>query len=200
VVKVFTGLVAELGRVERLDAGDDGARIRIATQLAAEISSGDSVAVSGVCLTAAEVAGAAFEADVANQTLRMSSLGGLQVGDSVNLELALRPSDRMGGHIVQGHVDGTGEIAAVQEDGISRLLTVSIPAEMRRYVVERGSVTVDGVSLTVAETSAEGFEVALIPETLQRTTLGERVPGSRVNVELDVIARYVEGLMSGFRD
>jgi riboflavin synthase len=200
VVKVFTGLVAELGRVERLDAGDEGARIRIATQLAAEISSGDSVAVSGVCLTAAEVAGAAFEADVANQTLRMSSLGGLQVGDSVNLELALRPSDRMGGHIVQGHVDGTGEIAAVQEDGISRLLTVSIPAEMRRYVVERGSVTVDGVSLTVAETSAEGFEVALIPETLQRTTLGERVPGSRVNVELDVIARYVEGLMSGFRD
>jgi len=197
---VFTGLVAELGRVERLDAGDEGARIRIATQLAAEISSGDSVAVSGVCLTAAEVAGAAFEADVANQTLRMSSLGGLQVGDSVNLELALRPSDRMGGHIVQGHVDGTGEIAAVQEDGISRLLTVSIPAEMRRYVVERGSVTVDGVSLTVAETSAEGFEVALIPETLQRTTLGERVPGSRVNVELDVIARYVEGLMSGFRD
>ena len=153
-----------------------------------------------MCLTAAEVAGAAFEADVANQTLRMSSLGGLQVGDSVNLELALRPSDRMGGHIVQGHVDGTGEIAAVQEDGISRLLTVSIPAEMRRYVVERGSVTVDGVSLTVAETSAEGFEVALIPETLQRTTLGERVPGSRVNVELDVIARYVEGLMSGFRD
>lgn len=199
-MKVFTGLVAELGRVERLDAGDEGARIRIATQLAAEISSGDSVAVSGVCLTAAEVAGAAFEADVANQTLRMSSLGGLQVGDSVNLELALRPSDRMGGHIVQGHVDGTGEIAAVQEDGISRLLTVSIPAEMRRYVVERGSVTVDGVSLTVAETSAEGFEVALIPETLQRTTLGERVPGSRVNVELDVIARYVEGLMSGFRD
>ena len=197
---MFTGLVAELGRVERLDAGDEGARIRIATQLAAEISSGDSVAVSGVCLTAAEVAGAAFEADVANQTLRMSSLGGLQVGDSVNLELALRPSDRMGGHIVQGHVDGTGEIAAVQEDGISRLLTVSIPAEMRRYVVERGSVTVDGVSLTVAETSAEGFEVALIPETLQRTTLGERVPGSRVNVELDVIARYVEGLMSGFRD
>ena len=197
---MFTGLVAELGRVERLDAGDEGARIRIATQLAAEISSGDSVAVSGVCLTAAEVAGAAFEADVANQTLRMSSLGGLQVGDSVNLELALRPSDRMGGHIVQGHVDGTGEIAAVQEDGFSRLLTVSIPAEMRRYVVERGSVTVDGVSLTVAETSAEGFEVALIPETLQRTTLGERVPGSRVNIELDVIARYVEGLMSGFRD
>lgn len=197
---MFTGLVAELGRVERLDAGDEGARIRIATQLAAEISSGDSVAVSGVCLTAAEVAGAAFEADVANQTLRMSSLGGLQVGDSVNLELALRPSDRMGGHIVQGHVDGTGEIAAVQEDGFSRLLSVSIPAEMRRYVVERGSVTVDGVSLTVAETSAEGFEVALIPETLQRTTLGERVPGSRVNIELDVIARYVEGLMSGFRD
>ena len=197
---MFTGLVAELGRVERLDAGDEGARIRIATQLVAEISSGDSVAVSGVCLTAAEVVGAAFEADVANQTLRMSSLGGLQVGDSVNLELALRPSDRIGGHIVQGHVDGTGEITAVQEDGISRFLTVSIPAEMRRYVVERGSVTVDGVSLTVAETSAEGFEVALIPETLQRTTLGERAPGSRVNIELDVIARYVEGLMAGFRD
>ncbi len=197
---MFTGLVAEIGKVEHLERDGDGARIRIATELASEIEAGDSVAVNGVCLTVAEVAGTAFEADVANQTLKLSSLGPLQVGDGVNLELALRPSDRMGGHIVQGHVDGTGEIATSRDDGIARRVEISIPAEMRRFVVERGSVTLDGVSLTVAEMTEDGFQVSLIPETLERTTLGEAARGMRVNIELDVIARYVESLMSGFRE
>ena len=118
----------------------------------------------------------------------------------MNLELALRPADRLGGHIVQGHVDGTGELVSHEADGIARRVRISIPAEMRRYVVERGSVTVDGVSLTVAATTEEGFEVSLIPETLERTTLGELDAGSAVNIELDVIARYVERLMPGFDD
>ncbi len=197
---MFTGLVAEIGTVERLEGNGSGARIRIATGLAAEIESGDSVAVSGVCLTAAALAGDAFEADVANQTLKLSALGALQAGDGVNLELALRPADRMGGHIVQGHVDGTGEISVSRDEGIARRISVSIPPVMRRYIVERGSVTVDGVSLTVAATTGDGFEVSLVPETLERTTLGSAVPGRRVNIELDVIARYVERLMPGFKE
>ena len=199
-MRVFTGLVAEIGTVERLEGNGSGARIRIATGLAAEIESGDSVAVSGVCLTAAALAGDAFEADVANQTLKLSALGALQAGDGVNLELALRPADRMGGHIVQGHVDGTGEISVSRDEGIARRISVSIPPVMRRYIVERGSVTVDGVSLTVAATTGDGFEVSLVPETLERTTLGSAVPGRRVNIELDVIARYVERLMPGFKE
>ena len=168
--------------------------------LAAEIESGGSVAVSGGCLTAAALAGDAFEADVANQTLKLSALGALQAGDGVNLELALRPADRMGGHIVQGHVDGTGEISVSRDEGIARRISVSIPPVMRRYIVERGSVTVDGVSLTVAATTGDGFEVSLVPEMLERTTLGSAVPGRRVNIELDVIARYVERLMPGFKE
>jgi riboflavin synthase len=196
---VFTGLIADMGVVEGVEAGAGGARLRIRSALAAELSAGDSVAVNGACLTAASVNGEVFEADVMNQTLKHTSLGPLGAGDRVNLELPLRAADRLGGHIVQGHVDGTGEVVEVSEDGFARRLAVEVPEELRRYVVERGSVTVDGVSLTVSALTGSGFEVSLIPETLERTTLGDATEGARVNLELDVIARYVERLV-GFSE
>ncbi len=195
---MFTGLIADKGTVEHVEAGSDGARLRVRTGLAGELEAGDSIAVNGACLTAAAVAGDAFEADVMNQTLEQTSLGPLQPGERVNLELPLRAEDRIGGHLVQGHVDGTGEVARVSEDGFARRVAIDVPEDLRRYVVEHGSVAVDGVSLTVATLSDSGFEVALIPETLERTTLGEASEGTRVNLELDVIARYVERLLSGF--
>ena len=196
---MFTGLIADMGVVEGVEAGAGGARLRIRSALAVELSAGDSVAVNGACLTAASVNGEVFEADVMNQTLEHTSLGPLRAGDRVNLELPLRAADRLGGHIVQGHVDGTGEVAEVSEDGFARRLVIEVPEELRRYVVERGSVTVDGVSLTVAALTDAGFEVSLIPETLERTTLGDATEGTPVNLELDVIARYVERLV-GFRE
>jgi riboflavin synthase len=196
---MFTGLVADVGKVERVDSGSDGARVRISTALAGELSEGDSVSVNGACLTATAVDADGFESDVMNQTLERTSLGPLQAGSPVNLELPLRAGDRLGGHLVQGHVDGTGEVADVTEDGFARRLTIVVPEEMRRYIVERGSVTVDGVSLTVAALTDDGFEVSLVPETRERTTLGDAAPGAVVNLELDVVARYVERLLSPFR-
>jgi riboflavin synthase len=193
---MFTGLISDIGIVDGVASGDAGARLRIRTGLAGELAEGDSVAVNGACLTAAAVDGDAFEADVMNQTLERTSLGPLREGSSVNLELPLRLSDRLGGHMVQGHVDGTGRIAEVSEDGLARRLRVEAPEEVRRYLVERGSVAVDGVSLTVASLGDGGFEVSLVPETLERTTLGEARTGTVVNLELDVIARYVERLLS----
>jgi riboflavin synthase len=194
---MFTGLVADVGVVEGLDSGPQGARLRVRTALASQISEGDSVAVNGACLTAAAAEADGFEADVMNQTLERTSLGPLEPGDRINLELPLRAGDRLGGHLVQGHVDGTGEVEAVAEDGIARRVTVRTPPELLRYLVERGSVAVDGVSLTVARLTDDGFEVSLVPETLERTTLGEAGPGTRVNLELDVVARYIERLLSG---
>jgi riboflavin synthase len=194
---MFTGLVTDIGTVEELERGDEGARLRISTALAPEISAGDSVAVNGVCLTATAVPGGGFEAEVMNQTLALTSLGPLGPGAHVNLELPLRAGDRLGGHLVQGHVDGTGIVRGISEDGFARRLTIELASELRRYVVERGSVAVDGVSLTVAGTGPSGFEVSLIPETLERTTLGEAGEGTAVNIEVDQIARYVERLLSG---
>jgi riboflavin synthase len=193
---VFTGLVADLGTVAALERGDEGARLRVRTALAAELAEGDSIAVNGACLTAAAVGDGEFAADVMNQTLALTSLGPLAEGDRVNLELALRAADRLGGHVVQGHVDGTGTVTAVREDGFARRVEVELPEELRRYVVERGSVAVDGVSLTVAGVTESGFEVSLIPETLERTNLGAAEPGRVVNIEVDVVARYVERLTS----
>jgi len=193
---MFTGLVADLGTIESLERGDDGARLRIRTALAPELAEGDSVAVNGACLTATAVGDGEFTADVMNQTLALTSLGPLGKGDGVNLELALRAADRLGGHVVQGHVDGTGTVVAVREDGFARRLEVELTQDLCRYVVERGSVAVDGVSLTVAGVTGSGFEVSLIPETLERTNLGSAAPGRVVNVEVDVVARYVERLLS----
>ena len=196
---MFTGLIREVGTVERLERGSEGARISVAAELAGELESGDSVSVSGVCLTATELREGGFDADAMNQTLELTSLGSLEAGGRVNLEPALRASDRMGGHIVQGHVDATAEVAEVREDGFARWLRVALPAEIERYVVEHGSIALDGVSLTVARLEPGAAEVSLIPETLERTTLGDRVAGDRVNVEVDVMARYAERLMSSLQ-
>lgn len=193
---MFTGLIADVGILERIDAGAQGGRLRVRTGLAGDIGLGDSIAVNGACLTASLVDADAFEADVMNQTLERTSLGPLEEGAAVNLELPLRASDRIGGHMVQGHVDATGTVADVSEDGFARRVTVEVPADLRRYVVERGSVAVDGVSLTVAALTGDGFEVSLVPDTVERTTLGEAAPGRVVNLEVDVLARYVESLMS----
>jgi riboflavin synthase len=152
--------------------------------------------VSGVCLTATVVDGPHFSADVMEETLRRSSLGPLAPGDEVNLELPLRAGDRLGGHIVQGHVDGVGEVESAEPDGFARTLRIAAAQELLRYVVEKGSIAVDGVSLTVSEVDDDGFAVSLIPETLERTTLGQAAPGRRVNLEVDVLAKHVEKLVS----
>jgi riboflavin synthase len=191
---MFTGLVAGTGVVESLERDGDGARLRVRTELARELAPGDSVAVNGVCLTAVDPDGRGFSADVMGETLRRSSLGPLAQGDHVNLELPLRAGDRLGGHMVQGHVDGTGSVVRVGEDGFARVVRIGAPPALLRYVVEKGSIAVDGVSLTVAAVDDEGFEVSLIPETLGRTTLGSATPGRVVNLEVDVLAKYVEKL------
>lgn len=193
---MFTGLIADVGTVVDADRGGGGARLRVRTRLAAELSQGDSIAVNGACLTAVSADGRAFEADVMNQTLDSTALGAIEIGDGVNLELALRAADRLGGHHVQGHVDAAVEIRDAAEDGIARRLSVGVPADLRRYVVERGSVALDGVSLTIASVDDRGFEVSLVPETLRRTTLGRAAAGSTLNLEVDVLARYAESLMS----
>ena len=170
--------------------------VEVATELAPELSEGDSIAVNGVCLTATAIDGAGFRAQVMNETLNRSSLADLQTGSRVNLELALRAGDRLGGHFVQGHVDSVGTVTEVQADGFSRRVRVTAGAELMRYVVHKGSITVDGVSLTVSGLDDDSFTVSLIPETLERTTLGAAVPGTHVNLEVDVLAKYVERLMN----
>lgn len=192
---MFTGLIEDLGSVSALELDDSGARVRIATRLAGELGEGDSIAVNGVCLTATEVREDAFTAEVMAETLRRSSLGALRAGAPVNLELALRAGDRLGGHVVQGHVDGTGTVAQIRAEGISRVLEIGVEPRLRRYLVGQGSVALDGVSLTVSALSEQGFAVSLIPETLQRTGLGAAEVGSELNVEVDVLAKHVERLL-----
>jgi riboflavin synthase len=196
---MFTGLVADLGTVRALDATPDGVRVAVATRLAEEIAEGDSVAVNGVCLTATAVSGGAFAADVMHETLRRSSLAEVAEGSRVNLELPLRASDRLGGHVVQGHVDGVGSVREVRGDGFARVVTIAAPPGLLRYVVEKGSIAVDGVSLTVAGIGPDAFSVSLIPETLERTNLGAAAPGQPVNLEVDVLAKYVEKLVGAGR-
>ncbi len=190
---MFTGIIKEIGHVVAVESGTDGARLEVSAGFVGDLSEGDSVAVSGACLTVATLGGGAFTADVMNQTLELTTLGDLAAGDPVNLEPALRAGDPLGGHLVQGHVDCRAEIADARDDGFARRLRVALPAAHRPFVVEHGSVTMDGVSLTVAALTPEGFEVSLIPETLERTTLG---PPGWVNIELDVIGRYVERLLT----
>ena len=192
---MFTGLIADRGALRSIARDDRGATLQIATHLAAELPEGDSIAVNGVCLTASRVNGEGFEAEAMNETLTRSSLGALAPGAPVNLELPLRASDRLGGHIVQGHVDGTGIVGAIREEGISRVLEIEVQEGLRRYLVAQGSVALDGVSLTVSALIDAGFAVSLIPETLQRTGLGEVGVGAEVNVEVDVLAKHVERLI-----
>ncbi|HWW66805.1 MAG TPA: riboflavin synthase [Solirubrobacterales bacterium] len=195
---MFTGLVQDIGRVKAVESDAEGARLRIATALAAEIEPGDSVAVNGVCLTATSADADGFEIEAMNQTLEVTGLGQLEAGDRVNLELAMRASDRLGGHILQGHVDGAGEVVSAVEDGFARRLRVGLAPELMRYAVEKGSIGLDGVSLTVAGLGPDWVEVSLIPETLERTNLGEASPGGKLNVECDIVAKYVEKLVSPF--
>jgi len=195
---MFTGLIQDVGTVESLDSAVEGARLRIATLLAGEIEPGDSIAVNGACLTATSADGNGFETEAMNQTLDVTALGGVQKGGKLNLELAMRPSDRLGGHIVQGHVDGVGEVISVGEDGFARRLRVALDRDLMRYVIDKGSITLDGVSLTAAVVGDDWLEVSLIPETVERTNLGEAAPGRKLNVECDVIAKHVERLMAPF--
>ncbi len=195
---MFTGLVQDLGTVESLERTADGARLRIATRLGAELGLGDSVAVDGVCLTATAADESGFETEAMNQTLEVTALGSVEEGSRVDLELAMQASDRLGGHIVQGHVDGVGTVAAVEEDGFARRLRVELPPELMRYVVAKGSITLGGASLTVADLGESWVVVSLIPETLDRTVLGEAEPGSRLNVECDIVAKYVERMVAPF--
>ena len=195
---MFTGLVSAIGVVRQASRRAGGTRLGIeAGDLATELAEGDSVAVNGVCLTATAIDGPTFSADVMAETLDRSSLEPLAQGDRVNLELPLRAADRLGGHIVQGHVDGVGEVRSIAPDGFARLLEIAADPALLRYVVEKGSIAVDGVSLTVAAIAADSFTVSLIPETLERTTLGSVELGRRVNLEVDVLAKYVEKLASG---
>jgi riboflavin synthase len=193
---MFTGLIADLGTLSGVEAGPAGTRLQVATALAGELGEGDSVAVSGVCLTATRVADGSFAADVMPETLRRSSLAEARPGARVNLELPLRAGAPMGGHVVQGHVDGVGRVRAGHDDGLARRLEIDAPPEVLRYVVEKGSIAVDGVSLTVAAVDGDGFAVSLIPETLRRTSLGTAARGAAVNLEADVLAKYVERLLA----
>jgi riboflavin synthase len=195
---VFTGLIEDLGTVETVDRDADGARLRIVTSLASEISDGDSVAVNGCCLTATAVTPDCFETEAMNQTLQVTALADVDEGSRVNLELAMKVGDRLGGHIVQGHVDGVGTVVSVEDDGFARRIRVELPAELLRYVVDKGSITLSGVSLTVAELGETWAEVSLIPETLERTNLTEAEAGTKLNVECDVVAKYVERLVAPF--
>ncbi len=195
---MFTGLVQDIGSVESVAGGAEGSRLWIATELGPEIGLGDSIAVNGVCLTATEADADGFATEAMNQTLEVTVIGALAPGARVNLELATRADERLGGHIVQGHADGSGRVVEITEDGFARRLRVELPADLLRYVVDKGSVALNGVSLTVAELGPTWVEVSLIPETLERTNLGSVTPGDPLNVEVDVIAKYVERLLSPF--
>jgi len=192
---LFTGLVADLGEITGVERSADGVLLRVSSVLATDLSEGDSISVNGVCLTATGIDGDSFTADVMNETLRLSSLAEAGAGTPVNLELAMRLEDRLGGHMVQGHVDGVGRVSAVATDGFARRVTIETAPELLRYMVYKGSITVDGVSLTVAGLDDRSFTVSLIPETLERTNLGRVEPGTTVNLEVDVLAKYVERLM-----
>lgn len=192
---MFTGLVQDVGAIVDVADNDDGARVTLRSRLAADLRLGDSIAVAGVCLTATEVDADAgvFSADVMPETLRLTA--GALVGQRRNLELALRAADRLGGHLVSGHVDGVGRVRDVRADGFARVLEIDVPAALARYVVAKGSITIDGVSLTVVAADAERFSVSLIPETVERTTLGGLRPGDTVNLEVDMLAKYVERMV-----
>jgi riboflavin synthase len=194
---MFTGIVEELGSVEAIEEQTDAIRLTLRGPfVTTDAGLGDSIAVNGCCLTVAERDGETFTADVMRETLDKTSLGALAVGSRVNLERAVTAQTRLGGHIVQGHVDGTGEVLARTPSEHWELVEIALPADLARYLVAKGSITVDGVSLTVVEAGDASFTVSLIPETLARTTLGSRQPGERVNLEVDVIAKYVERLVA----
>ncbi|MGW6271305.1 riboflavin synthase [Streptomyces sp. NPDC055060] len=193
---MFTGIVEELGEITAVENLDDASRFRVRGPVVTDgAKHGDSIAVNGVCLTVVEHEGDEFTADVMAETLNRSSLGALAAGSRVNLERPTAVGDRLGGHIVQGHVDGTGEIVDRKPSEHWEIVKISLPADLSRYVVEKGSITVDGVSLTVVDAGIDYFTISLIPTTLALTTLGSKQPGDPVNLEVDVIAKYVERML-----
>jgi riboflavin synthase len=193
---MFTGIVEELGVVKSIEKQNDALRITVEGPLVvSDIKRGDSIAVSGTCLTAVEHDNASFTADVMLETLKRTSLDGIKVGDPVNLERAMTAATRFGGHVVQGHVDGVGEIVSREPSENWEWLRVRIPAELMKYVVLKGSITIDGVSLTVNEVGEDFIGLSLIPETLEKTTLGSKAIGARVNIEADVMAKHIERLL-----
>jgi riboflavin synthase len=193
---MFTGIVAELGTIVAI-TGTKAARIAVRGELVADCATGDSVSVNGICLTVADRDGEEFSADVMPETLRRTTAGSLRPGDAVNLELAATPVTRLGGHIVQGHVDGVATVVSREPGDAWDLVVFRLPAGLARYAVEKGSIALDGVSLTVVTVVDDRVTVSLIPETLRRTTLGRRQPGDQVNVEVDVLAKHVERLLEG---
>lgn len=194
---MFTGIVEELGTVVALEDQGDAIRLTVNGPLVtSDAHEGDSIAVNGCCLTVVTHQDGSFTADVMHETLAKTSLGAFEPGTRVNLERAVTPATRLGGHIVQGHVDGTGTVVARTPSDHWEVVEISLPAALERYLVPKGSITVDGISLTVVDVHAESFTVSLIPETLARTTLGRKQPGDVVNLEVDVIAKYVEKMVS----
>ncbi|HPZ43438.1 MAG TPA: riboflavin synthase [Bacillota bacterium] len=194
---MFTGIVEELGLVRAVRSGAESARLIIeAKKVLEDIKLGDSIAVNGVCLTAVSIGAGVWAADVMVETLKKSNLGALKAGDRVNLERALRLSDRLGGHLVSGHIDGVGMITKLEKRDIATLMTIRAPAEVMRYIIRKGSVAIDGVSLTVVDFNPETFQVSLIPHTAHLTTLGFKGEGDTVNLEGDLIGKYVEKLLS----
>ncbi|HVV76934.1 MAG TPA: riboflavin synthase [Mycobacteriales bacterium] len=193
---MFTGIVQSLGTVGAVEELDAAVRLAVEGEILHGLSGGESIAVNGVCLTVAQIDARGFTADVMHETLRRTSLGGLRAGDRVNLERSVTPTSLLGGHIVQGHVDGVATVADVRPSEHWREVDLSLPAELMPYVVEKGSIALDGVSLTVSSLSGSTVGVSLIPETLTRTTLGIRSVGDQINVEVDVLAKYVERLLS----
>jgi len=195
---MFTGLIEDLGTVREFRQGAESIRLTVATGIPmAELRLGESIAVNGICLTVVSFGAGLFSADVSPETLDRTSLGGLAAGDKVNLERALRLSDRLGGHLVSGHVDALAVVTERRRDANALRFSFTLPAAVNRYVVEKGSVAIDGISLTVNSVAAEGFSVAVIPHTLEMTTLKEKGAGARVNIETDLIGKYVERLMGG---
>ena len=194
---MFTGIVGEMGTIEAISATPDGARIRLAAPATAPVCAiGDSVALDGCCLTVVASGDGSLEFDAVAETLRRTTLGDLSAGDRVNVEPALRAGEPLGGHIVQGHVDDLGTVASLEDEGDGARLTIGAAESVLRYCVEKGSITVDGVSLTVAGLDGETFSIALVPHTLEATTLGALRPGTPVNLEVDVLAKYVERLLN----
>jgi riboflavin synthase len=194
---MFTGLIETVGRVQRVVPGTGATRLTISTDLpVASMRDGESVAVDGVCLTIARRKGNAFEVDAVAETLKRTTLGGLRIGDGVHLERSLAVGDRLGGHLVQGHVDAVAKVIALRRRGDDVRLTIALPSALRGLVARKGSIAINGVSLTVSAVQSRSFEVALIPQTLARTKLGGLRAGQGVNLEADVIARYLEALMN----
>jgi riboflavin synthase len=193
---MFTGIVRERGRVAEVDGADGARHLRVdAPETASRLAVGDSVSVDGCCLTATEVAGGQFAVTAVPETISRTTLGSLSTGDEVNLETATRAGEPLGGHYVQGHVDGVGCVESVEREEEGARMRISSPAELLRYCVEKGSIAVGGVSLTIAALSDGAFEVALIPHTVEQTTLGSAQPGDELNIEVDILAKYVEKLI-----